>query len=511
MNKVRYILILCLLVTGLAAPAQTAAERWIRVKTYEQVLRDNLWNGSQNINGVRQDTISRSYAGFTGEYEGGGMRDTWQAERGWSAGASTASVQHLERMSLKGSFSFIQTEGYGMCGSMFIKPGFYPVDVLEFTPGRKTLQTYSFDGGISYDIAPSWRIGAVMDFESSNIAKRKDLRHSNWRLDLKVAPGIMFHSENFAAGAALLLRKTSETVEATQVGTSESSYYAFLDKGQMYGVYSIWTGNGVHLDEDGVNGFPARDFSYGAALQVQYKDFFAEAEYIHTSGTIGEKEYIWFRFPADSFKTRLAYRLVTGKATHYARLVLDWNGRKLNESILEKVTANGVSTVTNHGSNRIATERGISLDPEYEYITSRIEVLAKAHIGIDKDMASQIYPYIHTQSVTTYGANARVKAFTGPWTFTAEAGYCGGRTSEDSWMVGEQTGVQTAPYRLQDWYDKQMEFKTASRLLAGLSARYDIARGIYTELSGEWMHGFDLKYLAGPDRFSTTLTIGYDF
>ena len=345
MNKARYILILCLLVTGLAASAQTAAERWIRVKTYEQVLRDNLWNGSQNINGVRQDTVSRSYAGFTAEYEGGGMRDTWQAERGWSAGASTASVQHLDRMSLKGSFSFIQTEGYGMCGSMFIKPGFYPVDVLEFTPGRKTLQTYSFDGGISYDIAPSWRIGAVMDFESSNIAKRKDLRHSNWRLDMKVTPGIMYHHGDFAAGFVYLFRKTSETVEAAQIGTSESSYYAFLDKGQMFGVHSIWTGNGLHLDEDGVNGFPVKDFSNGAAVQVQYKGFFAEAEYSHTSGTIGEKEYIWFRFPADSFKTRLAYRLVTGKATHYARLVLDWNRRKLNESILEKVTSNGISTV----------------------------------------------------------------------------------------------------------------------------------------------------------------------
>lgn len=511
MNKVRYILILCLLVTGLAASAQTAAEPWSRVKTYEQVLRDNLWNGSQNINGVRQDSISRSYAGFFGKYKGGQMRDTWQAEQSWSAGAATASVQHLERMSLKGSFSFIQTEGYGMCGSMFIKPGFYPVDVLEFTPGRKTLQTYSFDGGISYDIAPSWRIGAVMDFESSNIAKRKDLRHSNWRLNLTAAPGIMYHSDDFAIGAAYLLRKTSETIEATQIGTSESSYYAFLDKGQMYGVYSIWTGSGLHLDEAGVNDFPVKDFSNGVAVQMQYRDFFAEAEYTHGSGTIGEKEHIWFRFPSDSFKTRLAYRHTSSKVTHYARLVFDWSGRKLEESILEKVTANGVSTVTNHGSNRIATERGISLDPEYEYITSRIEVLAKAHIGIDKDMASQIYPYIHTQSVTTYGANARVKAFTGPWTFTAEAGYCGGRTSEDSWMVGEQTGVQTAPYRLQDWYDRQMEFKTASRLLAGLSARYDIARGIYTELSGEWIHGFGLRYLAGPDRFSTTLTIGYDF
>ena len=511
MNKVRHILILCLLVTGLAASAQTAAERWSRAKTYEQVLRDNLWNGSQNINGVRQDSTSRSYAGLFGKYEGGQMRDTWEAEQSWSAGAATASVQHLERMSLKGSFAFTQTEGYDMCGSMFIKPGFYPVDVMEFTPGRKTLQTYSFDGGITYDIAPSWRIGAVMDFESSNIAKRKDLRHSNWRLDMKVAPGVMFHSGDFAVGAVYLLQKTSETIEAAQVGISESSYYAFLDKGQMYGVYSIWSGNGLHLDEAGVKGFPVMDLSNGAAVQVQYKDFVAEAEYQHSSGSIGEKDFIWFRFPADSFKTRLVYRYTGSKATHYARLVLDWNGRVLDESVLEKVTSNGVTTVTTHGLNKIATEKGFALNPEYEYINDKFEILAKARVGIDKDMASQIYPYIHTQSVTTYGANARVKAFTGPWTFTAEAGYAGGSISEDSWMADGQTGVQTAPYRLQDWYDMQMEFKTASRLNAGLSVRYDIARGIYTELSGEWMHGFNLKYLTGPDRFSTVLTIGYDF
>jgi hypothetical protein len=244
---------------------------------------------------------------------------------------------------------------------------------------------------------------------------------------------------------------------------------------------------------------------------MQFKDFFAEAEYTRTSGSVGEKEYIWFRFPADSFKTRLAYRHSCGKATHYARLVFGWNGRRLDESILEKVTANGVSTVTNHGSNRIATERGISLDPEYEYINSRIEVLAKAHIRVDKDMASQIYPYIHTQSLATFGADARVKIFTGPWTFTAEAGYCEGRISEDSWMTDQQTGVQTEPFRLQGWYEKQVEFLTAPRLLAGASARYTFARGIYTEVSGNWTHGFSLKHLTGADRFCTKLTIGYDF
>ena len=189
MSKSRYICALCLLLCSMAVSAQT----------YERVLRGNLWNDSQNITGVRQDTVSRSYAELFAGYEGGEFRDPSQARQGWSAGAVTASIRHLEKMTLKGSFSFIQTEGYDMCGSMSIHPGFYPVDVLEFTPGRKTLQTYAFDGGISYDVAPNWRIGAMMDFEAANMAKRKDLRHDNLWLDMTVSPGLMYHAGDFAA------------------------------------------------------------------------------------------------------------------------------------------------------------------------------------------------------------------------------------------------------------------------------------------------------------------------
>ena len=146
MNRLRYISALCLLFCGLAVSAQT----------YEKVFRNNFWNASDNVAGIRQDTVSVSVAELSARYESGGFRNPSQAPEAWSAGASTSSLRHLEKVSLAGSFSFEQTEGYGMCGSMFITPGSYPVDIFEFTPGRKTLQTYAFEGGISYDIAPEW-------------------------------------------------------------------------------------------------------------------------------------------------------------------------------------------------------------------------------------------------------------------------------------------------------------------------------------------------------------------
>ena len=227
---------------GMAASAQT----------YEQVRRRNVWSASDNINGMRLDTATVSYAEIVGSYAAGEFRDTWQPQRSWSAGASTASIRHLEDMTLVGGFSFTQTQGYDMCGSMFISPGMFPVDVLEFTPGTKILQTYKFDGGLSYDLSSNLKVGAMMDFKSANIAKRKDLRHANYQLDMTVSPGVLYQDGDFTFGANYILRKVSETVEPKQVGTKVSSYYAFLDNGMMYGVYSVWSGSGLHLDEAGV-------------------------------------------------------------------------------------------------------------------------------------------------------------------------------------------------------------------------------------------------------------------
>lgn len=501
MNKAGYIFALCLTLFGLTAYGQR----------YERIVRDNFWNESRNVTGIRQDSVSRSYAEAYGKYETGEFRDTWQAEKGWSAGAATASIRHLERISLKGSFSFDQTEGYGMCGSMFIDPGFYPVDVLEFTPGRKTLQTYSFDGGLSFDLSDNWRIGASMDFKSANMSKRKDLRHTNWKLDMTIAPGFMYHSGDFAFGANYIFRKTSENVKAEQVGTAESSYYAFLDKGMMYGVYSVWSGSGLHLSEPGVNGFPVKDFSNGAALQIQYKGLFAEAEYLHTQGTVGEKEYLWFRFPGQEVNGQIGYRHKGIRSTHYARIKLSHKTLGMDESILEKVSENGVTTVHYHGSNRILSKAYSAISPEYEYVTDIIELRAGADFRWERSLSSQMYPYLYSQNILNWKAYADATVHTGRFDIGVEIAYGDGSVKESERIVNEQSGVQTTPFRLQEWYERQMEFRTASYLETGLSVRNNLRNGIYFRAEGEWVRGFNLISITGKNRFTAALGIGYEF
>lgn len=279
----------------------------VSAQTYDIIERRNSWNAGANVTGIMMDSISASYAELYGKNNHGDFRNYYEAKEAWSAGAVAKSITHLKGYSLTGSFSFDHTSGKDMSGSMFIHPGFYPVDLLEFTPGRKDLQTYAFMGGIATDISPNWRLGGKIDFAASNYSKRKDLRHTNYRLNLKIAPSVMYHSGDMAIGFSYIFGKNSESVKAEVIGTAENSYNTFLDKGLMYGAYEAWDGSGIHLSESGVNGFPIKELSNGGALQLQWKGFYGDAEYTYSSGSAGERDAIWFKFPTHRITSHLSY------------------------------------------------------------------------------------------------------------------------------------------------------------------------------------------------------------
>ena len=502
MNRLRYIFAACLLAGCCLA---------LSAQTFESVYRRNVWNDSRNAAGIRQDSLSLSCAELYGRYEGGGFRDTWQAPQGWSAGAVTRNIRHFEKISFAGSFSFDQNEMYGTCGSMFIDPGYFPIDVLEFTPGRKTLQAYAFEGRVSYDAGKNLTIGAAMDFESENMAKKKDLRHTNWRLDMTVAPGIVYRAGDVSIGAAAVFSKTAESVEAEQVGTAESSYLAFLDKGLMYGVCSVWTGSGVHLDESGVKSLPVSEYLYGPSLQFQYRNLYLDAEVLGNSGKVGEKEYIWFDYSGIRTAARIRYRLAGEMSEHRFGLDFDLQTQDVDENVLEKVSENGVSTVIMHGSNRMYSRNIWGISPKYEYLSEIVEVRASASLGWNNGIASQIYPYVFARSLMTASVTSDVLLHLGGFDLGARLGYMEGSVRESMRTSSQGQLPQSEPYRLQDWYERHTEYMTAPRVSAGISLRYDFSIGIYLEASGEWMHGFGISTLSGQDRAGATMKIGYAF
>ena len=479
---------------------------------YQNALRTNFWQDGSNPVGIRQDrSFERiAHAALSGNMSAGGFRQSHEASLPWSVGAHAESIVHLDKFSMQGSFSFEQMQGSDMCGSMFVNPGYYPIDALEFTPGRKIRQTYAFDGAISVDVAPQWRVGAGIDFTSANLSKRKDVRHSNYLLDMSVTPGVIWHSGNNSIGLNAVLRKTTDTPTAKQIGTKET-YTAFLDKGLYYGKLEDWEGSGLHLSENGVNGLPVKEIFGGAGIQMQIGNMFMEFEYQRGNGTIGEKQYIWYRFPSHNFSYVFGQRWDRGSMTHDLRLRLQ--GRKMtnNESVLEKVTVGGVSTTVQHGSNQILARTDMSVRVEYSFMTDKDEFVLRSGIDERVSTVSQMYPYVTDQSRMQWISAVGYTRHAGPVDIAVGAGYMGGMVDENDRLVSEDSGVTSELLRLEDYYQMDIEYSTANRVNLGACVTYDFWKGLYAKATVDYTRAFKVTVLPGADRVSASLGIGYNF
>ena len=122
-----------------------------------------------------------------------------------------------------------------------------------------------------------------------------------------------------------------------------------------------------------------------------------------------------------------------------------------------------------------------------------------------------MYPYACHQTLTSWKAYADALFSAGRFDIGIKAAFGGGALRGSDRLVDADSGVQTEPFRLQEWYDRQMEYLTALRSEAGLSLRYDFPKGIYLQAEGYWIHGFGLSLATGSDRLATALRIGLSF
>lgn len=472
----------------------------------------NLWLDSDNPAGIRQDT-SRARVAFAEIYAGlsaGGFRASYDSPLPWNAGARSYALVHLKNMSMEGSFSFDQMQGDGMMGSMFVKPGRYPVDIYEFTPGRKSRQTYAFTGALSSDISEHWRLGLGIDFTSANYAKRKDLRHSNYYLDMKVFPGAVWHRDDLSLGLNLTIGKNSDNPKARQVGSKEN-YYAFLDKGLMYGSYELWDGSGIHLSDEGVNSFPVREVWGGLGLQLQKRDFYAALDYRYASGRAGEKQQIWFRFPSHGLHADIGDSWRRAGGLHSFRTELSWTTLDNNETVLEKYTEGGVTNYREIASNRILARQDASAEFRYSFEDGRNSVTASAGGFFRSEASTMMYPYLAERMMGIWHVGAAYSRVLGRFSVGASLGWGQGHLKDTMKNTSPETEVEGEPYRLSSWNERSMQHACAPRINAGIQARCRIWRGMYLRTDLNYTRAFHITVLPGADRFTGELAFGYEF
>ncbi len=482
----------------------------VRHKRFDDIERRNAWNDGINAAGIRQDDESYSYAEIFGRKDCGGFTDYSDSDDSWTFGARTESIRHFDRISFAGRFEYDYFDGRDMCGSMFMQPGYYPFDILEFTPGRKVREDYAFTGALSAVLAEHWTGGLRVDFAAGNYAKRKDLRHKNKRLDFEIVPGILYHRDNWAVGAAYLFDKKSERVEAEEIGISADPYEAFFDKGLAYGTLERWDGSGIHLKETGLTGFPVKELTHGVSLQGSWGPYYADITYRHRSGETGEKDTHMHDFTTSQVTAHGVAAFRTARATHTARLRFDWMSQENDEHILRRESVNGIPTVFDLGALPIFARRGLDLSGEYQLQQGRTDLRAGLVYERLSRRSTLLYPYSREQTLNAVTLFARARVSYMAWEFSGEADFRKGGFSEQA--RAEETPLTPSEYPLQltDYYNYTNEYLTAPRLGIGVGARYYLGE-FYFDLSTRYEHGFGLDFIPRAHRVGVQLSVGYIF
>ena len=478
------------------------------------------WSQSRNVAGLASAETSgkTAEAALFGSFSSGDFRTLSQGKTVWTAGAAAKAETHFKDLVLVGNFGFEQEEGSEMMGSMFTKPGYYPVDVLEFTPGRKSKQTYDIAGGLAWTNGSRWIPGINARFQGINYAKRKDLRHTTYRQELELTPSLLFQGDGWRIGASYIFEKTSEFIQAEQIGPAKAeSYYAFLDKGMRYGSYQAWDGSGIHLAEPGVDRFPVHEISHGASLQFSLgESLYADVEFLRSQGEVGEKGYTWFRFPSLQLAGQVIYSFEGVGGSQSVRLSGSWSSQQMEETVIEKVTSGGVTTPSILGSNRVFAKKALQLQAVYT-IKQANGFALEAGMDYDRDnkLSSTMYPFLdfdrgshiflHLDLSLPLTASLTLKA----------GGLVGGlldARQNFSENENEKLGVSSRPFQLSSWWNLEQEYDDILRAAVSLALRYDLRRlPLYLEAGCNFTYAFGVTLVPGPYRQCSQLCIGYKF
>lgn len=494
MNKIQFLIVACLI--------STTAFGQIR---YERVLRNNFWNEGTNIVGIREDNINASNAELSGGYEAGGFKDSYMPESQWNIGMNAKTITHLKRFSMIGSFVFDNKEANNACGSMFVNPGFYPVDVLEFTPGHKTFQTYKIMGGISVDLGDKWRIGGLFDYQANNAAKRKDLRYSSYNMNMKFSPGLMYKGEKFRLGLSLIVARNTETINAEQIGIAANAPFAFFDEGLMIGNYQAWTGSSVHLKEAGVSGTPLIKNAYGLGFQFSNDFLYTDISFSLFKGSAGERQINWYRFRGFEAAALVGLRF----DNQSIRLKANWERLYLNETVYDKKVTGGITLIEEYGANPLTNRNIIDIKAEYEYLSQGFELRGALVAKNRQTLTAPIYPLVYTQDLLKFGAELEGLKRFGAIDLKLLVAYHQGSVKNKDFQLEDI--VTPSPFRLEEYYNIANEYLTAPRTDCRLSCRYNFILGLYSELEANLSYAFRLKHIGGPLRYGVNLVFGYNF
>ena len=431
---------------------------------------------------------SKTQAALWGGVEQGWFRPSYAPTFEWSAGARAKGVRHGKNTSWAGSVSFEQKTGYNKLSSMFLEPGYFPVDLLEFTSGTKSRETGRLEAGFLTDLGYEWAIGLKASFEAAYAAKRTDLRHTNFGMNLQVEPTATFMiDDGMGFVTSYVFRLRTERVQTQSSGDAGKG--VFLDKGMRYGAF---------LDAAGV--FPVQEMAHGFSERFCSEELSAGLDWMWKRGQAGGGSFDRFTFPGSTVSVFYQQTFQADQIDHVLRLAYQRERDQLREP-----ASNGT------GFNSLSDRLGRFAELKYEtrFLHGAVKSLGITLEGRRHKERSLVSSWDQTKRNLGTATLSSAFAF-GGLDLKLDA-FAGGGLWRDRGRSRDEK-EDTPDRRTRDWL-RIMDYQIAPRVGVGGSIAYHFApaRGLFLQVDGHWCHALRVTDTGGRHRGVATLTIGYDF
>ena len=431
---------------------------------------------------------SQGMAALWGGVEEGGFRPADDAPFQWTAGAEAQGVRHGKKTSWTGAFSFEQRTGYRMFSSMFLEPGYFPMDFLEFSPGMKSRQTGRLEGGFLTDIGMEGAAGIKASFQVAHDAKQLAPSPSAFGMKLQVEPTFTYvMDDEVGLVSSYIFRFRTENLK----GTADESHPIFMDKGLRYGSYLSWNGQ-----------FAVQELSHGFSELFQSPELVLGLGIIWKRGKAGNNELNAFKFPGSTFSAFLEQTFLADRADHIYRISYQRERDQLRE-----VSEGGLK------SDSDRKNRNLGLKYEVRFLHGILKSTALSLDGSQITERSALIPGIFDQTRRYNGTATLLTTFSYgivdlDLNFRAGKGWWKNRG-----FANAEEQSEGDPLRLTDDWLRKMDYLMASHMGMGgtLTCRIPAVKGLFVQLDGYWLHAFNATRLPGKNREIGSLKIGYRF
>ena len=507
--RFRSIITIVALTLCLAAPAagqEPVRDFWLAVERNPLLSFDN----AAALSALGDDHFSEATGSFL--KDNGALVPLEGSSDSWEVSVNTRSFQRIsKRIVLAGALSYSYFGGNNMGGQILMNPQESPVNFLEedgTTAGRKKRESYSLCGLLSYAFSERFSTGLKVDYLAADQTKLKDPRFLNVVMDLRVAPGVMWHpSEQFSLGGSLIYRHSLEQLSAGLFGTIERQYDILVDQGAFLGTREVFDGDAGYVSTSNVR--PLADERYGFSLQTVIGSrvkYYGQLSALWRTGYYGNRTsssvvFCEFRGPEATFEgvwivpaRDALQRIEYGLGVKYLS--------RLTNSYTYRTEAGRATTVEYHGQNETLTRLDLEARAAYRWEKGlagyRPDWILSASVeGRTRRQNTLIYPASRHQDylnlLAQLAAERNFKSLSDCFSLDAGLSFAWGTgdPKTDSAISGGESKLKS----FDAWLYRQFEYDTAMRAGASLSFTWTLLR-----------FGRVIPFVGVSDRFVTLLS-----